>query len=103
MISAYGQSSFFAWLNYSLIQSWVTSSNSSSALSFFFFFLIIIKYQLIILLISQILNGGCAFNCGNLNIIFCFIWQNDKKSLYNSACEVFDAMSQWDSAYGEQR
>ena len=61
-------------------------------------------YQLIILLISQILNGGCAFNCGNLNIIFCFIQQNDKKKkiLYNSACEVFDARSQWDSAYGEQ-
>ena len=36
-------------------------------------------YRLIILLISQILNGGCAFNCGNLNISFCFIQQNDKK------------------------
>ena len=56
-------------------------------------------YQLIILLISQILNGGYAFNCGNLNISFCFIQQNDKKSLYNSACEVFDVRSQWDSAY----
>jgi len=27
------------------------------------------------------------------------IWQNDKKNLYNSACEVFDARSQRDSAY----
>ena len=59
-------------------------------------------YRLIILLISQILNGGCAFKCGNLNISFCFIQLNDKKSLYNSACEVFDARSQWDSTYGEQ-